>query len=103
MGLARAPNVADEALPAGHLWAEARRSDVPPRLRHGAGGVVSKKLTSKYKSGSCSSWVKGENPQLCSDRELSRGKALRLAKASTARQLSGSASTGLGLAVWVAA
>ena len=62
MGLARAPNVADEALPAGHLWAEAR-SDVPPRLRHGAGGVVSKKLTSKYKSGACKSWLKVKNPE----------------------------------------
>src|SRR5215213_6490279 len=40
-----------------------RRRDVPPRLRHGARGHCREARASRYKSGSCVSWVKVKNPE----------------------------------------
>jgi ATP-dependent DNA ligase len=40
-----------------------RRPDrVPARLRHGPGGIVSKRLGSRYVSGRSKDWLKFKNP-----------------------------------------
>jgi bifunctional non-homologous end joining protein LigD len=52
----------NEALPAGHLSAERGEAMFHHACAMGLEGVVSKRATSRYRSGSCKSWLKVKNP-----------------------------------------
>jgi ATP-dependent DNA ligase len=52
----------NEALPAGHLSAENGEAMFRHACALGLEGIVSKRFTSRYKSGACRSWLKVKNP-----------------------------------------